>query len=57
VWLYEAVPIIGQLYAERGPGSGGGIPRLVKWSNKKAGKDLEVEKLIFQTRRRVSTNL
>jgi hypothetical protein len=58
VWLYEAVPFIGQSYAEVGPGYGSRIPRLLKWSNKKAPKDLEeVERVIFQIRRRVSRNL
>jgi hypothetical protein len=52
--LYEAVPFIGQSYAERVPGYGDRIPRILKWRSKKSPRDAEVEKFIFQTRRRVS---
>jgi hypothetical protein len=52
--LYEAVPFIGQSYAEMVPGHRDRIPRILKWRSKKSPRDAEVEKLIFQTRRRVS---
>jgi hypothetical protein len=53
VWLYEAVPYMGQLYGQTVPGFAATIPRILRWTNSRVPTEGDV-RTHFQIRRAVS---